>query len=434
MLKLATEEPHLTTRPSRPESCDKYAVIPKGGRGRKPPKQITPKQITPKQIGCGVLRYEAPEQRTDSLKHDWRQAQPLIAKGEGEGARRAGAGAQEHERNPNEARRLALLSVVIPCFNEEPILAEAHRRLALALEGCAPALELIYVDDGSRDGTLDVLRGLQRDDDRVRVVVLSRNFGQETALTAGLANAAGDAVALIDADMQDPPETLAEMLRQWRDGADVAYGLRTRREGETVFKRWTAAAFYRLLGRLAETDVPLDTGNFRLMDRRVVDALLAMPERYRFTRGLVAWMGFRQVAVPFLREPRAGGETKYPLRALLRLAIDGLLSFSNAPLRLAFWLGLLAAVLALLGVVYVVAMRLFAGVWADGGMLLLIAVLFLGGIQLVFIGVLGEYVGRIDGEVRRRPLYFVRERLGFASVKESSETEPADAGRNQPPS
>ena len=331
-----------------------------------------------------------------------------------------------------EGRSCRLLSVVVPCFNEEPILADAHHRLVQALEDCAAALELIYVDDGSSDGTLDVLRGFHEADDRVRVVALSRNFGQEIALSAGLANATGDAVALIDADMQDPPEVIPDMLRHWQSGADVVYGVRSRREGETVFKRWTAAAFYRLLGRLADTDLPLDAGNFRLMDRRVVDALCAMPERYRFTRGLVAWMGFRQVPMPFLREPRVGGETKYPLRAMLRLAIDGVLSFSIAPLRLAFWLGILATALAVLGAGYVALLRLFAGVWADGAMLLLVAVLFLGGVQLVFIGVLGEYIGRIDGEVRKRPLYLVQERLGFGSADERSETN-AEVTPNQTP-
>ena len=319
----------------------------------------------------------------------------------------------------------------MPCFDEEEVLAETHRRLVLALEGSVSAFELVYVDDGSQDATLDILRDLQRADQRVRVIVLSRNFGQETALTAGLANAAGDAVAIIDADLQDPPEVLLEMLRHWQSGTDVAYGVRAEREGETVFKRWTAGAFYRLLERLADTAIPLDTGNFRLMDRKAVDALLAMPERNRFMRGLVAWTGFRQVPVSFQRAPRAAGKTKYPLRMMLRLAFDALLSFSKTPLRLALWLGLAAIALALMGGVYAVAVQLLGDAWIGSGALLLVAALFLGGIQLVFLGVLGEYVARIYGEVRRRPLYFVREKLGFASADEPSPPELAAPARTQ---
>ena len=319
----------------------------------------------------------------------------------------------------------------MPCFDEEEVLAETHRQLVLALEGSADALELVYVDDGSQDATLDILRDLQRADRRVRVIALSRNFGQETALVAGLAHAAGDAVAIIDADLQDPPEVILEMLRHWQSGTNVAYGVRAEREGETVFKRWTAGAFYRLLERLADTAIPLDTGNFRLMDRTAVDALLAMPERNRFMRGLVAWTGFRQVPVPFLRAPRAAGKTKYPLRMMLRLALDALLSFSKTPLRLALWLGLAAIALALMGGIYAAVARLLADVWIGSGALLLIAALFLGGIQLVFLGVLGEYMARIYSEVQRRPLYFVQEKLGFTSVDEPSPLELADQARTQ---
>ena len=317
----------------------------------------------------------------------------------------------------HEQRTCRLLSVVVPCFNEEEAIAETHRQLVATLEDAVP-IELIYVDDGSQDATLDILRDLQRVDERVRVVVLSRNFGTEAALLAGLAHAAGDAAAIVDADLQDPPEVVLEMLQHWQDGADVAYGLRTEREGETVFKHWTAAAFYRLLGRLADASVPVDAGNFRLMGRIAVDALLAMPEQHRFTRGLVAWSGFRQEPVPFRRPQRAAGETKYRLRIMLRLAFDGLLSFSMAPLRLALWLGLLAAALGMLGVVYALAERLLAGVWLGGEAWLLLAMLLLGGVQLAFIGVLGEYIGRIYGEAKRRPLYFVQEKLGFRSAEE----------------
>ena len=321
-------------------------------------------------------------------------------------------------------RTCTLLSVVVPCFNEEDVLPETHRRLVNVLERIsALAFELIYVDDGSRDATLDILRGFQQADPRVRVVVLSRNFGQQMALTAGLQNAAGEAIAVIDADLQDPPEVIIEMLDRWRQGVDVAYGVRTKREGETVFKRHTASIFYRLLNRLADIDIPLDTGEFRLMDRSVVDAVVAMPERDRVARGMIAWTGFRQEPVHFDRAPRAAGETKWPLRNMLSFAVDGILSFSFIPLRLALWTGFVVVGLALMGLLYAVALRVFTGVWITGWIALFIALLFLGGVQFVLIGILGEYLGRIYAEVKRRPLYLVKERLGFTSFdKQTSAT------------
>ena len=322
----------------------------------------------------------------------------------------------------------ALLSVVVPCFDEEAVIGETHRRLVAALETVSDLeFELVYVDDGSRDATLDLLRELQNADARVRVLALSRNFGHEMAVTAGLECAAGDAVAVIDADLQDPPEIIPEMLARWRAGADVAYGLRAERDGETRFKRWTAKVFYRLLDRLADIPVPLDTGDFRLMDRAVVDAFLAMPEHDRFMRGMVAWTGFRQEPVPYRRAARAAGESKYPFGKMLRLAIDGIASFSLAPLRLATWLGLLVSGLACAGIVYVVVLRLFTAAWVSGWASLLVAVLFLGGVQLLCLGILGAYLGRIYGEVKRRPLYLVKERLGFpAGGRPAARDAPAD--------
>ena len=322
---------------------------------------------------------------------------------------------------PSRSNRAApvLLSVVAPCYNEEPVIRETHRRLVATLEN-VPALdfELVYVDDGSRDATLDHLRAIHRADARVRVLALSRNFGHQIAVTAGLQAASGEAVVVIDADLQDPPEVIPDMLDCWRRGADVAYGVRTARDGETAFKRWTASAFYRLLSRLADVPVPLDAGDFRLLDRQVVDAFLAMPERDRFVRGMVAWTGFRQEPVPYRRAARAAGETKWPLRKMLRFAVDGILSFSHAPLRLATWIGFLVSAFALLGIAYAVALRLLTDVWVSGWTLLFIAICFLGGVQLVVLGVIGEYLGRIYSEVKRRPLYLVRERLGFASASD----------------
>lgn len=312
-------------------------------------------------------------------------------------------------------RALDLLSVVVPCFNEEVVIRETHRHLVASLEK-VPHLdfELIYVDDGSRDATLKHLRDLQRMDERVRVLALSRNFGHQIALTAGLQNAQGDAVVVIDADLQDPSEVILEMLDRWREGADVAYGTRTQREGETAFKRWTASAFYRLIDRIADVAIPRDVGDFRLMDRKVVDVILAMPERDRFVRGMVAWTGFRQESVPYRRMPRPSGETKYSFQKMSRLAIDGILSFSLVPLRLATYVGFFASGLALSGIVYALALRIFTDIWITGWALLFIAIVFFGGVQLVFIGIMGEYLGRIYHEVKRRPLYLVKERLGFA--------------------
>ena len=307
-----------------------------------------------------------------------------------------------------------LLSVVVSCHDEEAVIRETHRRLAAALEDTRGlAFEIVYVDDGSRDSTLEALRELQRADPRVRIVALSRNFGQEAAIAAGVEHAAGDALAIIDADLQDPPELLLDMLERWRGGADAVYGVRTHREGETVFKRWAARAFYRAINRLSDVAIPLDTGYFRLMDRKVADALLAMPERDRFMRGMMAWTGFRQEPLPFRRAPRAGGATKYPLRALVRLALDGILSFSLAPLRLAIWMGFLSSGVAVAGIAWAIAERLLTDTWIGGWAALFVAIMFFGGAQLVVIGILGEYVGRIYGESKRRPLYFVRERFGF---------------------
>jgi dolichol-phosphate mannosyltransferase len=306
------------------------------------------------------------------------------------------------------------LSVVVPCFDEAAIIEHSHRRLRDVLDAVTGLRwEVLYIDDGSRDATLPLLRALQAADPRVRVLALSRNFGHQIAVSAGLDAAAGRAVVLIDADLQDPPALIPDMLERWRSGVDVVYGEREARAGETRFKRVSASLFYRLLNRLSSTPIPVDTGDFRLMDRRVVDAVLAMPERDRFLRAMVAWTGFRQEPIRYRREARTAGETKYPLRRMLRFAMDGLLSFSLVPLRLAVYLGLLASALAVLGILYALALRLFTDIWVPGWTLLFIAVLFLGGVQLLSLGVIGEYLGRVYWEVKRRPLYLVKERLGF---------------------
>lgn len=310
-----------------------------------------------------------------------------------------------------------LISVIVPCYNEENVLAETHKRLTSVLDGLAPlAYEVVYVDDGSHDGTVGVLRDLCKTCESVRVVLLSRNFGHQIAVTAGLVHARGDAVVVIDADLQDPPEVIEEMVARWRDGYDVVYGLRTYRPGETHFKLWTAKLFYRLFNRVSKVPIPPDVGDFRLMSRRVVAALLAMPEQDRFLRGMVSWVGFRQVAVLYERAPRYAGASKYPFIKMLRFATDGVLSFSFAPLRAATLIGFAAMALAFAGIIYAVLLRIYTNDWVRGWASIFVAVLFVGGVQLVTLGIIGEYIGRIYGEVKRRPLYFVQERIGFDSV------------------
>ncbi len=327
---------------------------------------------------------------------------------------------------PNSGERRMLLSVVIPCMNEREVLRETNHRLITVLEKAPVNFEIIYVDDGSTDSTPDLLRELQARDPRLRAIRFSRNFGHQVAITAGLEHASGDAVVIIDADLQDPPEVILEFLAMWLDGYDVVYGVRTERDGETAFKRWTAKFFYRFISRLSETRIPLDTGDFRLMDRRAVDALLSMPERDRFVRGMVSWLGFSQVAVPYRRAPRAAGTTKFSLFKMLRFALDGIFSFSILPLRVATWTGFAASALAIFGILVVLLER-FIGVpgLVKGWSSAVIAVLFIGGVQLICLGIIGEYVGRIYGESKRRPLYIVRERMGF----ETRNAVPASARR-----
>jgi len=318
-----------------------------------------------------------------------------------------------------------MISIVVPCLNEEEVLRDTNRRLIAVLEQLPQKFEILYVDDGSSDRTPEILRELQADDERIRVVRFSRNFGHQMAITAGLEHASGDAVAIIDADLQDPPEVIADLVAKWMDGFDVVYGVRTERQGETAFKLWTAKLFYRFIGKLSDTEIPLDTGDFRLMGRRVVDALLAMPERDRFVRGMVSWLGFSQVAVPYRRAARAAGVTKFSLFKMLRFAMDGIVSFSILPLRLATWVGFAASGVALLGILITVVERLM-GVeglvkgWAS----ILVAILFIGGVQLICMGIIGEYVGRIYGESKRRPLYVVRERMGFQTRSLAAEMMP----------
>ncbi len=304
-----------------------------------------------------------------------------------------------------------VFSVVAPIYNEAETLPHFYARVVAAMERLDEPFELVLVNDGSRDDSIAVMRALHERDPRVRVVDFSRNFGHQVAISAGLDHARGGAVIIIDSDLQDPPEVILELVAQWRQGAEVVYAQRRTRPGETRFKLLTAAAFYRLIRRLTSVDIPRDTGDFRLLDRKVVDTLVAMKEHHRFMRGLSVWVGFRQEAVQYDRQERYAGETKYPLAKMIRFALDAITGFSYVPLQLATTLGFVLAGLSLLGIVIAVVLRLL-NVAIQGQTTTLIVVLLLGGIQLIFLGIIGEYLGRIYDEVRGRPLYVVRETFG----------------------
>jgi dolichol-phosphate mannosyltransferase len=304
-------------------------------------------------------------------------------------------------------REVGLLSVVTPMHNEEGNARALYERVVAAL-GDLP-FELIVTDDGSRDGTRAILEQLAGADPRVKVIGLSRNFGHQAALTAGLDHSRGDVVVMLDSDLQDPPELIPDMVARWREGSDVVYAVRETREGETRFKLATARWFYRLFGRLAQIDVPLDAGDFRLMDRRALDVLLAMPERNRFLRGMTVWVGFTQTAITYDRAARGAGATKYTLRRMLRFSLDATTSFSHAPLQLATLLGFCISALALISIPLVIIARL-NDIFVPGISSTLVAILLLGGIQLITVGIIGEYVGRIYDEVKNRPLYVVEHR------------------------
>ncbi len=304
-----------------------------------------------------------------------------------------------------------VFSVVAPIYNEAETLPHFYARVVAVMERLDEPFELVLVNDGSHDDSIAVMRALHERDPRVRVVDFSRNFGHQVAISAGLDHARGEAVVIIDSDLQDPPEVILELAAKWRQGAEVVYAQRHTRSGETRFKLLTAAVFYRLIHRLTSVDIPRDTGDFRLLDRKVVDTLVAMKEHHRFMRGLSVWVGFRQEAVHYDRQERYAGETKYPLTKMVRFALDAITGFSYVPLQLATTLGFVLAALSLVGIVLAVVLRLL-NVAIQGQTTTLIVVLLLGGIQLIFLGIIGEYLGRIYDEVRGRPLYVVRETLG----------------------
>jgi polyisoprenyl-phosphate glycosyltransferase len=317
-------------------------------------------------------------------------------------------------------RRLKQLSVVAPMYNEEATAEVFYQRVCEALEGIP--CELVVVNDGSSDETGEILDRLAEGDPRVRVIHLSRNFGHQTAITAGLDHAAGDAVVMIDADLQDPPEAIPTLLERWRAGADVVYAVRERREGETRFKLTTARWFYRLMSKMAAIDMQEDAGDFRLLDRRALDALLAMRERSRYLRGMTVWVGFTQAAVTYKRDARYAGDTKYTLGKMVRFALDAMASFSHAPLQAATVLGFIFSFVAFLAIPVVIVLKL-VGSYLPGFSTITVVILLLGGIQLIAVGIIGEYVGRIYDEVKRRPLYLVRARRNLEQDEAVDRTE-----------
>ena len=304
-----------------------------------------------------------------------------------------------------------LLSIVVPAYNEEEVLQQFHERVAAVLADLDCDAEILFVDDGSKDGTVRVIEELRSTDPRVALIALSRNFGKELAMTAGLDNARGDAVVVIDADLQDPPEIIPELIQRWREGYDVVYARRESRAGESWIKRATAHAFYRVMQRVTRVEIPPDTGDFRLLSRRAVDALRQLREQHRFMKGLFAWIGYPQTAVYYQRDPRAAGTTKWNYWRLWNFALEGLTSFTTAPLQVATYLGLFTAFGAFLYGLWIIVNTLLFGNPVPGYPSLLTVILFLGGIQLMTLGVIGEYLGRTFNEVKARPLYFIKTQL-----------------------
>lgn len=315
-----------------------------------------------------------------------------------------------------------LLSIVVPVYSEEMVIPEFHSRTLNVLSGLAPMFdyEIIYVDDGSRDNSLALIRNLNSTNSRVRAISLSRNFGHQFAMSAGLDHARGDAIITIDGDLQDPPEIIPDMVAKWREGYRVVFGVREKRRGESLVKLLTAKLFYRLIRYLSDIDLPVDAGDFRLMDRKVVDVLTAMREENRYIRGLVSWAGFSQFGLPYWRDRRYAGKTKFSYKKMIRFGVDGILSFSDKPLKISAFVGSLMTVVSFIVALWVVINKLLMPhMVVSGWASMLLAVLFMGGIQLLSLGILGIYFGRQYREVKKRPLYVVAERIGFERDKEN---------------
>jgi len=302
-----------------------------------------------------------------------------------------------------------MYSIIAPIYNEIDNLPELYRRVKEVMDSNGETWEFILVDDGSTDGSTEKIRELAEKDKTIRPVIFARNFGHQVAITAGWDYARGDAVVIIDADLQDPPEVILELAKKWKEGYEVVYAVRGEREGESWFKLWTASLFYRLIYRITDVKIPLDTGDFRLLDRKVVSVMNSMRERHRFLRGMSAWVGFKSVGVPYKRAARFSGKTKYPFKKMLKLALTAVTSFSYMPLQIAMWLGFVAAGVSIITIPVVIILRSIGSQFFYGQATTLIAVLFLGGVQLISLGILGEYVGRIYDEAKGRPLYITAE-------------------------
>ncbi len=334
-------------------------------------------------------------------------------------AERLSASAESRQWTPS-------ISVVVPAYNEEEVLPEFYRRTSAVLSALGVPYEIVFVNDGSNDSTLLVMTGLRQQDPNVTVVDLSRNFGKEIALTAGLDQCCGDVVVIIDADLQDPPEMIPEFIEGWREGFDVVYAVRTEREGETWLKKLTAHTFYRLMQAISRVKIPKDTGDFRLMTQRSIQALGGLREHHRFMKGLFAWVGFRSKPVFYKRDPRAAGQTKWNYWKLWNLAVEGFTSFTIAPLKIATYFGLGIAMFAFVYAVAVIYKTLAYGDPVRGYPSLMVVVLFLGGIQLLFTGILGEYLGRVFNEVKQRPLYILDTVFPSSLLENKSNRNPAD--------
>ena len=311
-----------------------------------------------------------------------------------------------------------LISIVVALYNEEAVIPAFFAEVNRTITAMQARVEIVCVNDGSRDRTLNLLRDRLQSQPGLRIVNLARNFGKEAALTAGLAEARGDAVIVIDADLQDPPSLIPKFISKWHEGYDVVYGVRSSRPGDDFFKRWTASGFYALFNKLTDVQIPAGTGDFRLMDRRVVDAILALPERNRFSKGLFAWVGFRQTGVEFMREVRVAGSTGWSYLRLFNLAIDGLTSFSIAPLRIASVVGILTSLIGFVYTAFLTVRTILLGIDVPGYASLMVVIMILGGVQLICLGLIGEYLGRLYIEAKGRPLYIVSEILASAEVPE----------------
>ncbi|MGG3195878.1 MULTISPECIES: glycosyltransferase family 2 protein [Priestia] len=311
-------------------------------------------------------------------------------------------------------------SIVVPVYNEEEVIHETYRRLTEVMRSTKEAYELLFVNDGSRDRTAEIIKAYSEQDPAVVLLDFARNFGHQIAITAGMDHARGEAVVVIDADLQDPPELILEMIEKWKQGFDVVYAKRTKRKGETYFKKQTAAMFYRFLRAMTDIDIPLDTGDFRLLDRKVCNQMNSIQEKNRFVRGLVSWVGFKQIAVEYERDERLAGESKYPLKKMLKLSMDGITSFSYKPLKLASYAGVTLSGIGFIYLLVVLYLKLFTDSTITGWSSLIVIQLFFSGIILIILGMIGEYIGRIYDETKNRPLYIVREKYQLETRKEVS--------------